>query len=237
MFSEDVLGRVDATRNFAGRELNTEYIYGLFAGSPATSAPDYFTLLGEPQRYDLTHWTGAGNVAAYSTVVYLKEPLEEALVPFEIDVWLTFNRDREISQYDVTFRWLQWAFDSLAKAQMTAANMTDAAAFQGLVAQKLANSICGIAQGSCNGTNQQYGSKDECMDFLTKQTRFGQTYEMGMNTLLCRMVHQTMVPLRPDVHCSHIGKTGGEYCVDDRDYGKVVTEKYFSNSQFVAMGL
>lgn len=29
-FSENVLGRVDATRNFVGRELNTEYIYGLF---------------------------------------------------------------------------------------------------------------------------------------------------------------------------------------------------------------
>ena len=42
-----------------------------------------------------------------------------------------------------------------------------------------------------------------------------------------------MVSLRPDEHCSHIGPTGGGMCVDDQDYAAVVTDNYFTNSDFV----
>ena len=50
------------------------------------------------------------------------------------------------------------------------------------------------------------------------------------------MVHQNMVPYRPDVHCPHIGRTGGGYCSDDKDYVMTVTEDYFRNSPFVPFG-
>ena len=59
------------------------------------------------------------------------------------------------------------------------------------------------------------------------------TGQSGRNTLLCRMVHQNMIPFRPEVHCPHIGKTGGGYCVDDLTYGGVVTSNPFTNSPFV----
>jgi hypothetical protein len=39
-----------------------------------------------------------------------------------------------------------------------------------------------------------------------------------------------MVQYRPDVHCAHIGPTGGGYCVDDMTYGQTVLEKYFNDS-------
>lgn len=115
--------------------------------------------------------------------------------------------------------------------------MTNSLTYQELITKKLAGSICSIAQSSCNGTNEQYDSEADCMDYLTKGVRFGQTYEMGMNTLLCRMVHQGMVPMRPDVHCSHIGKSGGQYCVDDRDYAQAVTQTFFTHNSFVGMNL
>ncbi|KAG9637957.1 hypothetical protein KCU64_g13998, partial [Aureobasidium melanogenum] len=44
LLSPDILGRVDATRDYAGRELNTEYLFGLFANIALN--PDAFTLLG-----------------------------------------------------------------------------------------------------------------------------------------------------------------------------------------------
>ena len=50
------------------------------------------------------------------------------------------------------------------------------------------------------------------------------------------MVHQVMVPFRPDVHCPHIGHTGGMYCVDDLTYAGVVTEGIFTNAPFVPNG-
>ena len=54
----------------------------------------------------------------------------------------------------------------------------------------------------------------------------------GRNTLLCRMVHQNMVPLRPEVHCPHIGPTGGGYCVDYPSYAVTVGQTYFTNFPF-----
>ena len=56
------------------------------------------------------------------------------------------------------------------------------------------------------------------------------------------MVHQNMVPLRPDVHCSHIGKTGGGYCGDEKGYVETVENvrasggPYFTNAPFIPWG-
>ena len=72
------------------------------------------------------------------------------------------------------------------------------------------------------------------MQFLTKEVRFGAAYELGRNTLLCRMVHQNMVPFRPGVHCPHVGPTGGGYCDDGMTYTDVVDEDYFTNYPFVS---
>lgn len=38
LLAEDVQGRVDITRTFDGRELNTAYLFGLFAISPTQLA-------------------------------------------------------------------------------------------------------------------------------------------------------------------------------------------------------
>ena len=123
----------------------------------------------------------------------------------------------------------------------------------------LAQSICTTSQTYCTGPNQQYSSASECLDYLTQNVRFGQAYELGMstdneslktnsqreyadyliagrNTLLCRSVHQNMVPLRPEVHCPHIGKTGGGYCTDDTTYLDTVMQDYFSNSPYIPYG-
>lgn len=54
----------------------------------------------------------------------------------------------------------------------------------------------------------------------------------GRNTVLCRMVHQNMVSLRPAVHCPHIGPSGGGYCVDTPSYTETVEANYFSNYKF-----
>ena len=45
-----------------------------------------------------------------------------------------------------------------------------------------------------------------------------------MNTLMCRSVHELMVKHRPEVHCSHIGPTGGGQCDDSTTYVERVVE-------------
>ena len=71
---------------------------------------------------------------------------------------------------------------------------------------------------------------------LGGKVRFGEAWELGRNTLLCRMVHQNMVPLRPGVHCAHVGPRGGGMCVDDKTYVQTVEEGYFTNYPFAVGG-
>ena len=65
LFSPDVQGRVDITRTFKGRELNTEYIFGLFANLAANA--NAFTLLGYATSYEIVHFAASQNIASAST--------------------------------------------------------------------------------------------------------------------------------------------------------------------------
>lgn len=234
LFSEDVIGRVDATRDFVGRELNTEYIFGLF--SELALNPNSFSLLGAPMSYKITHFAASQNVAVNSAVVQFYSSTVGLTYPVEITFWATYNAQRQITQYDATFKWLQWNFDTLTAAMMQALNMTSDTAFETYATKMLASSICATAMDSCNGTNTQYESTEQCVAFLTTEVPFGNAYQLGFDTLLCRMAHQPMVPIRPSVHCSHIGPSGGEYCTNDRTYAGTVEEALFTNQPFVPYG-
>ncbi|KAF4172205.1 hypothetical protein CNMCM8694_006434 [Aspergillus lentulus] len=229
VFAENVQGRVDITRTFDGRELNNEYIFGLF------SEPDHLSLVGVPIAYSITQFTANGNIASATTVVTFNSTSFGVIIPVTIDSWIEWDTQKKIVQYDATFRWFGPLLEALLKAQAARMNTTDLAVVRAALTQQLADTICQTHEDNCKGENQQYESRDACMDFLTNKTRFGQAYELGRDTLLCREVHELMVKYRPDIHCPHIGPTGGDYCVDDLSYEQVVLEKYFRDS-FIAYG-
>lgn len=66
LLAENVQGRIDITRTFNGRELNTEYLFGLFANL-ATSTPGAISLLGVPMSYEVLHFAANQNVASALT--------------------------------------------------------------------------------------------------------------------------------------------------------------------------
>lgn len=152
-----------------------------------------------------------------------------AILPVTIETWIEFNSEGKIASYDATFRWFGYLLDSMLQGVADKLNGTSEEAVA-YVTSILAKSICASSSKYCKGENQQYEDGDACYEFLTKKTRFGQPHELGRNTLLCRSVHEHMVQYRPEVHCSHIGPTGGEYCVDDMTYGETVLEKYYAHS-------
>ena len=65
LLSEDCLGRIDITRTFKGRELNTEYLFGLFANLAQT--PGSLSLLGVPLSYEILHFAANENVVSALT--------------------------------------------------------------------------------------------------------------------------------------------------------------------------
>ncbi|KAL4789692.1 hypothetical protein BDV19DRAFT_20664 [Aspergillus venezuelensis] len=230
VFAENVQGRVDITRTFDGRELNNEYIFGLF------SDPSHLSLVGIPISYNITQFAANQNITSATTVFTFNATSFNTLVPVTIDTWILFNVDGKIVQYDATFRWFGWLLDTLLEAAGTGLfNTTDPAETQKALGDLLGNTICETHDQYCVDDNKQYDSNTACVNFLLEEIRFGKAYELGRNTLLCREVHEHMVQYRPTEHCPHIGPDGGGYCVDDKNYEDVVTEGYFKKS-FVPYG-
>jgi len=228
--SPSVAGRVDVTTTLYGQELNTEYLYGLFA---QLGHGDGFSLLGVPTSYEISHFVGSKNVAACTVIIQFNFTAINTVMPIEVDTWTVFNAKGQIQQYDLTFRWFEYLMQTLLGLLQPKLNATSPDQTIQVVQNLLAQSICGAHSQYCNGTNQQYDSTDACLSYLTKTVRFGQAWEMGRDTVLCRMVHQNMLIYRPEVHCPHIGPSGGEMCVDSDTYVGRVTETDFIGGAFL----
>ncbi|KAL9607216.1 MAG: hypothetical protein Q9167_007846 [Letrouitia subvulpina] len=177
LLAENVQGRIDITRTFEGRELNTEYLFGLFAN--LVSTPGSVNLLGVPISYEVLHFAASGNVVSALTRVMFNFTALGIVVPIQIDSWNTYNDQKQISQYDATFRYWQWTVDFLFQRAAAKFHTNSTQATVSVLQSLLAKSICGTTQRYCNGTNQQYGNVNECESFLTKGVRFGSAYELG----------------------------------------------------------
>lgn len=152
------------------------------------------------------------------------------VIPVTIDTWIEWDNDGKIVQYDAVFRYFEYLVDFLIGSVATKINATSPDQAVGYVSNLLAKTICSTHDQYCTGSNQQYTDSLTCYDYLTKDIRFGKSYELGRNTLLCREVHEHMVQYRPDIHCAHIGPSGGGYCVDDMTYTQTVLQNYFNDS-------
>ncbi|CZR57617.1 uncharacterized protein PAC_07506 [Phialocephala subalpina] len=225
LLADDIQGRIDITRTFDGAELNTEYLFGLFAN--LASNPNSLSLLGIPVSYELLHFAANEYITSSATRFMFNFTSLGIVLPVEIDGWHTWNEKGQLTQYDASFKYWQWMVDTVIAAAAPLLNTTTPAATVAALTSGLAASVCATSTQYCTGTNLQYANNTACLQYLTQDIRFGEAYELGRNTLLCRMVHQNMVPYRPDVHCPHIGPTGGGMCTDDMTYISTVNNTYF----------
>jgi hypothetical protein len=234
-FSDDIVGRIDDAGVFAGRELNTEYNYGIF--SNIMPVPDYVSLVGMPLAFNITHFAANDNIVSVAAILDTVIPFLGIHNPVEYWAFLTFNAKGKINQYDIVVRRSAQSSDYVTSQTPSILGVNSTTAAAGVLQTKIATGVCSTAQALCNGTNVQYSDTTECFNFLTKEVRFGASYEARANTLLCRMLHAKLVPLRPEVHCPHIGPTGGGFCVDQQTYPEEVAEPVFTNAPFVPRGL
>ena len=101
------------------------------------------------------------------------------ILPLRIDSWNTYNSHGQITQYDASFIWWDWAVATLLEAAAAAFGANSTAAAEARLTQLLAQSICQTSTQYCNGTNIQYANDGACLEYLTKEVRFGQPYELG----------------------------------------------------------
>jgi len=109
LLAEDVRGRIDITRTFEGRELNTEYLFGLFANLAAN--PSAISLLGVPLSYEILHFAANEWITSSAVRLQFNFTSLNLIVPVEIDSWNTWNAAGEMTQFDVNFKYWEWMFD------------------------------------------------------------------------------------------------------------------------------
>jgi len=66
---------------------------------------------------------------------------------------------------------------------------------------------------TCTGPNKNYDSFEDCVQFMHSIPE-GTWDRANSNTYTCRQLHSILTSWRPEVHCAHAGKTGGEKCRD-----------------------
>lgn len=222
LFSEDVIGRVDDSRTFYGRELNTEYVFGSFATLGTNGS--IMSILGVPIDHENIRIATHQNMMSVTERVLFNITFLNMVVPVQIEMWFAFNAQEEIIAYDTSFRWFTWLFDDILRGlKIHEPDVTHADSLVSAFKSILVRQICDTATEYCSEPHTiQYESHSQCVDFLNQQVRLGSSYEFGMDTILCRSLHQLMLPLRPLVHCPHIGPAGGGMCVDDLEYSTVV---------------
>ncbi|KAF8870368.1 hypothetical protein BD779DRAFT_1632312 [Infundibulicybe gibba] len=222
----DVVGRVDITNTFIGAELNTEYLFGMFSsfGESTTTS-----LIGVPLNQTISELIVQGNTLSTSLIVTFNWTV--AIIPVQFNVFFMFDDDGKITQYDAQLVRSSWIFPTILPqlvpriaAELGKPLDTDPVT---LLTTRAALDICSTHEKFCLGKNRQYNSTAECMKFIQTSVPFGDIWQAGQNTGICRYLHKAMVPSRPQVHCPHIGPSGGDMCIA-REYTEEVTANPFS---------
>lgn len=77
--------------------------------------------------------------------------------------------------------------------------------------------LCGLLVQTCSNPaydpNGYYTSFDDCVSYMNS-IEYGTWDRANSNTVTCRQLHSLLTLSRPEVHCSHSGKTGGGKCID-----------------------
>lgn len=94
---------------------------------------------------------------------------------------------------------------TLASSGIDYSNMT--------IQEGAAQKLCPVIQQRCTGKDQQYSSVEDCGKQLAEKP-FGNFDEAWGDNIACRTIHLILTMVRPDIHCPHVGPTGGGKCVN-----------------------
>ncbi|KAK0614685.1 hypothetical protein B0T14DRAFT_540036 [Immersiella caudata] len=203
LFSKDVVGRVDPVGSFDGFEDSIEYFFAL---APLPQGNGAFSAI---TSYKITEFSSAcAEVAA--SVVYLfcsvvnpgSPDHGKALAPLKQVAFWRFDDKGEVLKYDAWIPNLNKWVESTEAAAITNPQ------FQAQSIQV----ICAVTQMRCTGANTQWSSIGECVAGLS-QKPYGNYDAAWGDNVVCRSIHLVLTQVRPDIHCAHVGPSGGGKCV------------------------
>jgi hypothetical protein len=81
----------------------------------------------------------------------------------------------------------------------------------------IANSLCPGIQFNCVGANQQYASVADCVAYVGSLPTA--TWDKANQANIpCVSLHLLLTFMFPDIHCPHVGPTGGGFCTNAHVY-------------------
>jgi hypothetical protein len=197
IWTTDVVGRLNAYVNMAGGLQDTaEY----FLGTVPTSPTNGFIVNSQVIRRLLEDKEKNTITATYETVFY--NPSTHKEVHLTQNGWFHFNKHGLIDQYDNSFIGLgRWLLEMSPSWRTPNGKMF------------FINRACADHDQYCTGSNKQYATNADCVNFLSS-IDFGLPDWLYESSAFCRYFHSLMTPYRPQVHCVHVGPTGGDRCIN-----------------------
>jgi hypothetical protein len=206
LFDERTRGRVSPVGNFTDFEDTIEYFFGLAPVPQGSPKSTVFT------RAEIVAFQSSCPEVASSTVylhtsIYNPNSTEngngnEFTALKEIAFW-RFNAQGAVLYYDAFIPALSsWT-------QVGAGREVSDPAFRAASIIQL----CDLIENRCVGNNTQYQSAEECVKDLS-QKPYGEYSETWGDNVVCRSIHAILTSIRPEIHCKHVGPTGGGKCVD-----------------------
>lgn len=223
--------RVLPVGTYKGLELVAEYI-AIFSGSSSSAGST--NLLGSivrPVGYSVRRLSTQGNVISATIDEYFINGFNFKQATMTIEQW--FRLDPETNRVIYADMEVQRYEEFQAELQLESI-LTDPSNAQ-LVGQAILTPICQTAAAFCTtaqNRTQEYADANACLGFLTTQIDFFRPGELGSNTVVCRYLHAQLLPYAPDLHCPHVGPTGGGKCVDFT-YASYYTDSPFPPAAFV----
>ncbi|KAI5357278.1 hypothetical protein Slin14017_G122870 [Septoria linicola] len=206
LFSPYAVGRVSPVGEFMGFNDSIEYFFAL---APVPSDPEFQGVA--IYQADVVEFTsGCPEVAA--SVVYLrtgKVDPDTGIVDPSVPVsTLTQVAFWQFDAYGQVERYHAWIPN--LEAWVEAGTGFDFGAY---VYQKFVPLfLCPLIVQRCTGANQQYSDILSCTLALDTKP-FGSFDEAWGDTVACRIIHLILTQVRPEIHCPHVGPSGGGKCI------------------------
>ncbi|KAJ7109600.1 hypothetical protein C8R43DRAFT_904871, partial [Mycena crocata] len=189
------------------------YLFGMFSSFGNST---HTSLIGVPLNQTISQLVVQGNTIFTSLIVTFNWTVE--IIPVQFNVAFMFNDAGKVIQYDAVLVRSSWILPLVLPkmvprlAEELGLPVSTDPTF--LATKRAAIDICTGHEQFCTGALVQYNSTEACLDFIMNQIPFGDVWQGGQNTGICRYLHAAMLSRRPAVHCSHIGPTGGDMCTE-----------------------
>ncbi|EME40182.1 hypothetical protein DOTSEDRAFT_56437 [Dothistroma septosporum NZE10] len=205
LFAPDAKGRVSPVGEFDNFEDSIEYFFAL---APTPFSNNASTAFYDAQVVDFV--SSCPSVA--SSLVYFRTGSVDMLGKLnkslptttlsQVSFW-HFNPAGEVDKYQSWVPNLQAWTKASSGIDYTNQQVQDA----------VAGGLCPTVQQRCQGKDQQFKDVQDCTAQLGAKS-FGNFDEAWGDNLACRTIHIILTMVRPDVHCPHVGPTGGGKCID-----------------------